>query len=125
MTPLSASKVNDISIRCFSILFYVILIQFTSSLQMLKYFPQIKLKTIIDGTIYSMKQFNLLVKCCRKPDEPQSVSFVPCEHLSQAANSHFGDEIMVQLFNAIEVCYGIQRHVPDVKLAKAEGSGLV
>ena len=64
---------------------------------------QVKLKAIIDLSIYAMKQVSILAHCCPSGDEPQSATTISREHLSQVASSSVEDEVMVHLFKMMEV----------------------
>ena len=60
---------------------------------------------MIDVTIYALKQFSMLTRCCPDRSEPCLFSFVPYDYLPQAASSHTEDDITKDLFELIEVKY--------------------
>ena len=66
---------------------------------------QVKLKAMIDVTIYALKQFSMLTRCCPHRSELCLFSFVPYDYLPQAARSHTEDDITKDLFEFIEVKY--------------------
>ena len=63
---------------------------------------QLKSKAMIDMTIYTLKQFRLLIQCCPKEDEPHSMTFVASERSSPFGTSTSQDEIIVNLCSTLE-----------------------
>ena len=64
---------------------------------------QVKLKAVIDMSLYAMQQVNILAHCCPDRHEPRSTTTMPHGHLSQVASSCVEDDVIVHLYRTIEV----------------------
>jgi len=62
----------------------------------------VKLKAVIDMSMYAMQQVNILAHCCPDRHEPRSATTIPHGYLSQVASSCVEDDVMVHLYRTIE-----------------------